>query len=73
MGNLLGHLTPMKKRILELAMQNMDVHEIAHEINRSTRTVRRTLQSIREEMEHRLLRSVNSVDSATPTKTSANE
>ncbi len=48
-------LDPLSRRILELALQNASIEEISDQIHRSGRTVRRVLQSVREQLEKRLL------------------
>jgi len=48
-------LEPLQRQIMELALQNHSVEEISQEVQRSGRTVRRTLQQIREDLETRLL------------------
>ena len=48
-------LDSQQRRILELALQNYSVEEISKDIQRSGRTVRRTLQAVRSELETRLL------------------
>lgn len=53
--NVMRELTPLQRRILELALQNKSESDIAAEIERSGRTVRRTLQLIQEQLESRLL------------------
>lgn len=53
--NLMKSLDPLQRQILELALQNNDVEEISQHVERSARTVRRTLQQIRESLEDRLL------------------
>lgn len=55
---VLEKLDPLQRQILELALQNKDVDEITSEVHRSARTVRRTLQRLREELEKRLADSV---------------
>ena len=48
-------LDQQQRRIMELALQNHDVDEISRQIQRSGRTVRRTIQQIRDDLEGRLL------------------
>ena len=48
-------LDALQRRIMELTLQNHSVEEISQEVQRSGRTVRRTLQMIREHLETRLL------------------
>lgn len=52
---VLQGLDATSQHIIELAMQNYDVRDIAQQIARSQRTVRRTIQHFREQLEHRLL------------------
>ena len=47
-------LDDLQRRIFELALQNHDENQIAEQVQRSGRTVRRTLQQIRQELENRL-------------------
>ena len=56
---LLANLDPLQRSIIELSMQNQSVEQISEEVQRSERTVRRTLQTIRGELEQRLQRSIN--------------
>lgn len=51
---VLTSLDPLSRKILELALQNKDESEIAADVGRSGRTVRRALQQIRSEFESRL-------------------
>lgn len=53
--NVLEKLDPLQRQILELALQNKSVDEISPLVERSERTVRRTLQQVREHLEQRLL------------------
>ena len=53
--NVLEKLDPLQRKILELALQNKSVEEISPLVERSARTVRRTLQQVREHLEQRLL------------------
>lgn len=53
--NVLHKLDPLQREILELALQNKNVEEISPLVERSARTVRRTLQQVREHLEQRLL------------------
>ena len=48
-------LDGLQQQIMELALQNHSVEEISQSVQRSARTVRRTLQQIRGELEARLL------------------
>lgn len=52
---VMAGLDAQQRRILELALQNHSVEEISEQIQRSGRTVRRTLQQIRSDLETRLL------------------
>jgi RNA polymerase sigma-70 factor (ECF subfamily) len=52
---VLEALDPLQRQIMELRLQGHGVEEIATEINRSQRTVRRTLEQARKMMEERLL------------------
>ena len=47
-------LEPLQRRIFELSLQNLSEPEVAEEVQRSGRTVRRTLQQIRDDLEKRL-------------------
>ena len=47
--NVMERLEPLQRRILELALQNQDVEEISAHVERSSRTVRRALQQVRED------------------------
>ena len=58
LGGVLERLDPLQKQIFELALQNKDVDEITIEVQRSARTVRRTLQQIRQDLEDRLTSSI---------------
>ncbi len=51
---VLSGLDPMKRQVLELALQNYSEAEIAQEVQRSARTVRRVLQELRSQLESRL-------------------
>ena len=59
LGDVLSGLDPLSRSILELSMQNLTVEQISEEVQRSERTVRRTLQQVRNELEKRLLQSIN--------------
>ena len=48
-------LDDLQRQIMELALQNYEVEEISQQVQRSGRTVRRTIQQIREDLEQRLL------------------
>ena len=52
--SVLSTLQPFQRQILELALQNQSIEEIGEAVQRSQRTVRRTLQQIRESLEGRL-------------------
>lgn len=56
--NVMQKLDPLQRQILELALQNNDVEAISGKVERSTRTVRRALQQVREMLEGRLLESI---------------
>jgi len=58
LSNVLQDLDATQRSIIELSMQNLSVEQIANEIQRSERTVRRTIQQVREELEQRLLKSI---------------
>ena len=58
LSDVLGHLDETQRSIIELSMQNQSVEQIADSIQRSERTVRRTIQQVREELEKRLLHSM---------------
>lgn len=58
LSDLLGKLDETQRTIIELSMQNKTVEQIATHIQRSERTVRRTIQQVREELETRLLTSI---------------
>lgn len=58
LSDLLGSLDETQRSIVELSMQNRTVDQIADSIKRSKRTVRRTIQQVREELENRLLHSI---------------
>ncbi len=55
LSDVLGNLDETQRAIVELSMQNHSVEQIADQIQRSERTVRRTIQQVREELEKRLL------------------
>ncbi len=55
---LLSGLDRLQRSIIELSMQDQTVEQISSAVQRSERTVRRTLQSVREQLENRLLTSV---------------
>ncbi len=55
LSDVLGKLDETQRSIIELSMQNQSVEQIADKIHRSERTVRRTIQQVREELENRLL------------------
>jgi RNA polymerase sigma-70 factor (ECF subfamily) len=48
-----------KRKILELRLQGFHIEEIAKEIGRSERTVRRTMKAFRERLEERLQESAS--------------
>ena len=47
-------LDPTQRQILELSLQNLSEEQICEEVQRSGRTVRRTLQKIRDDLQQRL-------------------
>jgi RNA polymerase sigma factor (sigma-70 family) len=51
----LGQLAPLPRQMLELWLQGKDWEEISTATQRSQRTVRRTLEQIRKQLERRLL------------------
>lgn len=51
---VMASLDPMKRTVFELVLQNKSESEIAESVQRSSRTVRRTLLEIRSELEQRL-------------------
>jgi serine/threonine-protein kinase len=51
---MLAPLGTLQRRIVEMRLQGHEIEEIAAEVRRSTRTVRRTLTAIGEELERRL-------------------
>src|SRR5262249_28106018 len=51
---VLAPLSPIQRRIVELRLQGSDVDEIAREVQRCARTVRRTLAVFGEDLEQRL-------------------
>lgn len=59
LSELMDSLDPTQRNILERSMQNQSIEQIAEEVQRSERTVRRTIQHIREQLENRLLTSIN--------------
>lgn len=60
LSELLASLDDTQRSIIELSMQNQTVEQIATQIQRSERTVRRTIQRFRESLEDRLLTSIKS-------------
>ena len=58
LSDLLACLDETQRSIIELSMQHLSVEQIAEEVHRSERTVRRTIQQGREELERRLLQSI---------------
>ncbi len=54
MRSLLAPLASLQRRIVEMRLQGHEVEEIAVAVERSPRTVRRTLASLGEELERRL-------------------
>ena len=58
LSDLMAKLDDTQRSIIELSMQNLSVEQIAEQIQRSERTVRRTIQQVREDLESRLLLSI---------------
>lgn len=58
LSDVLSTLDEIQRTIIELSMQNESIEQIADTIQRSERTVRRTIQQVREELENRLLCSI---------------
>ena len=54
LANVLGQLDATQRTIIELSMQNHEQEVIAEKVQRSERTVRRTIQQVRDELESRL-------------------
>ena len=52
---IMGALPPLKRRILELRLLDYEVSEIAADIGRSERTVRRMLDDLHDVLKRRLL------------------
>lgn len=52
--NLMRNLKPKQRQILELKLQGATTEEIADEIGRTTRTVRRIMENVRSDLEKRL-------------------
>jgi len=52
---IMATLSPVKRRILELRLLDHSLAEIALDIGRSERTVRRTLDELQEYLERRML------------------
>lgn len=48
---LMRRLEPLERRVLELRLQGHDLEEIATEVHRTQRTVRRILERVKEELE----------------------
>jgi len=44
-------ISPTERRVLEMRLQGSTIEEIADEIDRSQRTVRRLLNNVRRDME----------------------
>jgi RNA polymerase sigma-70 factor (ECF subfamily) len=57
LSSALVGLDETRRAIVELSMQNQTVDQIAESVQRSQRTVRRTIQQFRDELESRLLKS----------------
>lgn len=53
--SLMAELDPLSRRILELRLQGISVEEVATEVSRSERTIRRALVKIKGLLEQRLL------------------
>ncbi len=51
---VLETLEPIQRAIVELALQNQTIEQISKEVGRSQRTVRRTLQNLRDDLEEQL-------------------
>jgi len=60
MEKVMSELDPLQRRILEMRLQGRSTEQIAGEISRSERTVRRMLEKIRTTLENRLLDATNS-------------
>ncbi|MEM7454099.1 MAG: sigma-70 family RNA polymerase sigma factor [Planctomycetota bacterium] len=56
--DVLSGLDDTQRAIIELSMQDQTVEQIAEEVQRSPRTIRRTIQQFREHLEQRLLQSI---------------
>ena len=54
-AELMRGLTPVHARMLEMRLQGYQVEEIAADVNRSERGVRRLLDKIKERLNHRLV------------------
>lgn len=52
---IMANLSPLKRRILQLRLLDYSLAEIAAEIGRSERTVRRMLGQLQEQLEQRML------------------
>ena len=59
LSKVLSGLDETQRLIVECSMQNMSTEEIADKIKRSERTVRRTIQQVREDLENRLVKSIS--------------
>ena len=51
---LMADLTPLERRMLELRLQQYTLDEIAEQVDRSERTVRRLMGRLRERLEQEL-------------------
>ena len=51
---VMNDLDETQRRILELSLQNLSEEQICEEVQRSGRTVRRTLQKIRDDLQKRI-------------------
>ena len=59
LSSVLVDLDETRRSIIELSMQNQSVEQIAETVQRSERTIRRTIQQFRDELESRLLTSIS--------------
>ena len=58
LSNVLTDLDETQRKIIELSMQNQSIPQIADAVQRSERTIRRTIQQVREDLEKRLVSSI---------------
>ncbi len=56
--SVMTNLQEYQQQIMELVLQNNSVEEIGEKVRKSHRTIRRTIQQVREELETRLARSI---------------